>query len=67
MIKLVAVLCSIAAPFPCHEETVTTAISMTECTSAAIKFLPTWAEQRPAYELHGWKCLSGSKATERDA
>jgi hypothetical protein len=48
MIKLVAVLCRLAAPYDCHDETVTTAISMTACT-IAVRELPTWAEKFPAY------------------
>ena len=66
MIKLVAVLCRLAFPADCHEETVTTAISMTACT-IAVRDLAAWSEQFPAYYVAGWKCQMGAKALERGA
>lgn len=66
MIKLVAVLCSLSAPHPCHDETVTTAISMSECM-IAVKGLGEWSAQFPAYYVAGWKCQMGAKAMERGA
>lgn len=66
MIKLVAVLCRLAAPYDCHDETVTMAISMNECM-IGVKTLGEWAQQFPAYRVGGWKCQMGSKATEREA
>lgn len=67
MIKLVAVLCRLAAPYDCHEQLVTTSISMAACSTVAIQGLPKWAEQFPAYELRGWTCKEGPKAQEREA
>ncbi len=66
MIKLVAVLCRLAAPYDCHDETVTNALTMGDCM-VAVKTLAGWAEQFPAYRVGGWKCQLGSKATEREA
>jgi len=61
MIKLIAVLCRIAAPFDCHDEMVTNNTSMLACTMA-MRDLPEWAKQFPAYHLSHWKCQIGEKA-----
>ena len=66
MIKLIAVLCRLAMPTECHDETVTTAISMTACT-IAVRDLPEWSKQFPNHYVAAWKCQMGSKATEREA
>lgn len=66
MIKLIAVLCRLASPYDCHDETVSVSASMHECT-LAVRGLPEWAERFPAYRVGGWKCQMGSKATEREA
>lgn len=64
MIKLVATLCRLASPFDCHDQAVTSNTSMSECM-LAVRSLGDWSQQFPAYEVRGWKCQAGSKATER--
>lgn len=66
MIKLLAVLCRLAAPHDCHDQEVTTSITMGECL-IAVKSLPEWSNQFPAYYVGGWRCQIGIKATERGA
>jgi len=65
-IKLIATLCRLNFPADCHDEMVTTSISMTECM-VAVRGLPQWSEQFPAYYVAAWKCQIGVKATEREA
>lgn len=66
MVKLLAVLCTFAAPYVCHDETVRAGTSLSMC-QIAIRDLPDWMNDHPQYWLKGWKCQMGSKASERSA
>jgi hypothetical protein len=63
MIKIVAVLCSLAAPTSCHEQIVTTSdfaeISMQSCLMGAPQ-LAEWMKDHPAERLAGWRCVMGA-------
>jgi hypothetical protein len=64
MITIVAILCSLASPHDCHEETVASAsfgeISMTSCLMGAPQ-LADWMKDHPLERLAGWRCLFGKK------
>jgi hypothetical protein len=64
MIKIIAVLCSLAVPDQCRELTVTTSdfaeISMTSCLMGAPQ-LAEWMKDHPADRLAGWKCVIGEQ------
>ena len=66
MVKLVAVLCSLSAPYACHDETVPASTSLQLC-QIGVRVLAEWMNERPQYRLAGWKCQMGSKAMEREA
>jgi hypothetical protein len=65
MIKIVATLCSLAAPQDCHEQTVVTAdfgtISMTSCMMGAPQ-LADWMKDHPDERLARWRCFIGRRA-----
>jgi hypothetical protein len=62
VIKIIAVLCSLASPASCHEQTVTTSdfaqISMQSCLMGAPQ-LAEWMKQHPAERLAAWRCVFG--------
>lgn len=64
MIKIVAVLCNLAAPANCHEQIVTTSdfadISMQSCLMGAPQ-LADWMKQHPAERLAAWRCVIGGQ------
>ena len=64
MIKIIAVLCSLASPANSHEQTVTTSdftyISMQSCLVGAPQ-LAEWMKQHPAERLAAWRCVVGKQ------
>lgn len=64
MIKIIAVLCNLAAPANCHEQIVTTSnfadISMQSCLMGAPQ-LADWMKQHPAERLAAWRCVIGGQ------
>ena len=62
MIKIFAVICKIAAPSDCIEQTVTgsdfAALTITGCL-IGMPQLAKWMEGRPGYRLASWKCSIG--------
>lgn len=64
MIKIIAVLCSLASPGNCHEQIVTTSdfadVSMQSCMMGAPQ-LAEWMNQHPAERLAGWRCVIGQQ------
>jgi hypothetical protein len=64
VIKIIAVLCSLAAPADCHEEAVTTCdfaeLSMQSCMMGAPQFAD-WMKEHPAERLAGWRCEIGKR------
>jgi hypothetical protein len=64
MIKVIAVLCSLAAPADCSEQTVTTSdfadISIQSCLMGAPQ-MAEWMKQHPAERLAAWRCVVGKQ------
>ena len=64
MIKIIAVLCSLASPTNCHEQTVTTSdfadVSLQACLVGAPQ-LAEWMKQHPAERLSVWHCAVGKR------
>ncbi len=64
MIKIIAVLCSLASPDNCHEQTVTTSdvadVSMQSCM-IGMPQLAEWMKQHPAERLAAWRCVIGKQ------
>ena len=64
MIKIIAVLCSLASPNNCHEQIVTTSdfaqISVQSCLMGAPQ-LAEWMNQHPAERLAAWRCVIGDQ------
>ena len=64
MIKIIAVLCSLASPVNCHEQTATTSdfaeVSMQSCLMGAPQ-LAEWMKQHPAERLAAWRCVIGKQ------
>ncbi|KRP94469.1 MULTISPECIES: hypothetical protein [Bradyrhizobium] len=64
MIKIIAVLCSLASPSNCHEQIVTTSdfaqISVQACLMGAPQ-LAEWMNQHPAERLAAWRCVIGDQ------
>ncbi|MCK1732812.1 hypothetical protein IVA79_02320 [Bradyrhizobium sp. 138] len=64
MIKIIAVLCSLASPSNCHEQIVTTSdfaeISVQSCLMGAPQ-LADWMNQHPAERLAAWRCVIGKQ------
>lgn len=62
MIKIIAVLCSLANSSQCHEQLVTSSdfadITMTSCLMGAPQ-LAEWMRQHPAERLAKWRCVMG--------
>jgi hypothetical protein len=62
VIKVIAVLCSLATPTNCHEQIVTTSdfaeVSMQSCLMGAPQ-LADWMKQHPADRLAAWRCVIG--------
>ncbi|MBR0702597.1 hypothetical protein ML401_03100 [Bradyrhizobium sp. 62B] len=65
MIKIIAVLCSLASPTNCHEQIVTTSdfaeVSVQSCLMGAPQ-LADWMSQHPAERLAAWRCVIGNQA-----
>ncbi|MBR0784566.1 hypothetical protein [Bradyrhizobium iriomotense] len=65
MIKIIAVLCSLASPTNCHEQIVTTSdfaqISVQSCLMGAPQ-LAEWMNQHPAERLAAWRCVIGQQS-----
>lgn len=65
MIKIIAVLCSLASPTNCHEQIVTTSdfaeVSVQSCLMGAPQ-LADWMNQHPAERLAAWRCVIGNQA-----
>jgi hypothetical protein len=64
VIKIIAVLCSLAAPADCREQTVTTSdfanVSVQSCLMGAPQ-LADWMRGHPAERLAAWRCVLGSQ------
>ena len=64
MIKVIAVLCSLASPNNCHEQLVTSSdfaeISVQSCLMGAPQ-LAEWMNQHPAERLAAWRCVIGKQ------
>lgn len=64
MIKIIAVLCSLASPTNCHEQLVTSSdfaqISVQSCLMGAPQ-LAEWMNQHPAERLAAWRCVIGQQ------
>ncbi|MBR0851912.1 hypothetical protein JQ543_29525 [Bradyrhizobium diazoefficiens] len=64
MIKIIAVLCSLASPTNCHEQLVTSSdfdeISVQSCLMGAPQ-LAEWMNQHPAERLAAWRCVIGKQ------
>jgi hypothetical protein len=64
VIKIVAVLCSLASPEKCHEQVVTTSdfadVAMQSCLMGAPQ-LADWMKQHPAERLAAWRCVIGKQ------
>jgi len=64
VIKIVGVLCSLASPGDCHEQTVTTSdfaeLSMQSYMIGAPQ-LAAWMKEHPAERLAGWRCEIGKR------
>ena len=65
MIKIIAVLCSLASPTNCHEQIFTTSdfaeVSVQSCLMGAPQ-LADWMSQHPAERLAAWRCVIGNQA-----
>ena len=68
MIRVIAMLCSLASPDNCQERVVTTSdfaeVSLTSCLMGAPQ-LAEWMKQHPADRLAGWRCEIGGAARKR--
>jgi hypothetical protein len=64
MIKIIAVLCSLASPSNCHEQLVTSSdfaeVSVQSCLMGAPQ-LADWMNQHPAERLAAWRCVIGQQ------
>ncbi|MGY4627925.1 MULTISPECIES: hypothetical protein [Bradyrhizobium] len=64
MIKIIAVLCSLASPTNCHEQLVTSSdfaqVSVQSCLMGAPQ-LAEWMNQHPAERLAAWRCVIGQQ------
>ena len=65
MIKIIAVLCSLASPSNCHEQLVTSSdfaqVSVQSCLMGAPQ-LADWMNQHSAERLAAWRCVIGNQA-----
>jgi hypothetical protein len=68
VIKIIAVLCSLASPTICSEQTVTSSdfadVSIQSCLMGAPQ-LAEWMKQHPAERLAAWRCVIGKKVGAR--
>jgi hypothetical protein len=64
VIKIIAVLCSLASPSNCHEQLVTSSdfadVSVQSCMMGAPQ-LAEWMNQHPGERLAGWRCVIGQQ------
>jgi len=64
VIKIIAVLCSLASPSNCHEQLVTSSdfaqVSVQSCLMGAPQ-LAEWMNQHPAERLAAWRCVIGQQ------
>ena len=64
MIKIIAVLCSLASPSNCHEQLVTSSdfaqVSVQSCLMGAPQ-LAECMNQHPAERLAAWRCVIGQQ------
>jgi len=64
VIKIIAVLCSLASPGSCHEQLVTSSdfaqVSVQSCLMGAPQ-LAEWMNQHPAERLAAWRCVIGQQ------
>ena len=64
MIKIIAVLCSLASSANCHEQIVITSdfadVSMQSCLMGAPQ-LAEWMNQHPTERLAAWRCAVGKQ------
>jgi len=64
MIKIIAVLCSLASPGNCHEQLVTSSdfaeVSVQSCLMGAPQ-LAEWMNQHPSERLAAWRCVIGQQ------
>jgi len=64
VIKIIAVLCSLASPSNCHEQLVTSSdfaqVSVQACLMGAPQ-LAEWMNQHPAERLAAWRCVIGQQ------
>lgn len=70
MIKIIAIVCRIANPTDCFEQTAHFSDKMSDCELAPAALAQWFAEQhydKQGYFAKGWKCQFGSRATERAA
>jgi hypothetical protein len=62
MIKIIAVLCSLASPANCREQIITSSdfadVSVQSCLMGAPQ-LAVWMKQHPAERLAAWRCVIG--------
>lgn len=65
MIKIIAVLCSLASPSNCHEQLVTSSdfaeVSVQSCLMGAPQLADSM-NQHPAERLAAWRCVIGNQA-----
>jgi hypothetical protein len=65
VIKIIAVLCSLASPSNCHEQLVTSSdfaeVSVQSCLMGSPQ-LADWMNQHPAERLAAWRCVIGNQA-----
>lgn len=65
MIRIIAVLCSLAHPSDCHEQIVASSISADLSVTGCEVGMPQLAQFMslyPQYRLAGWRCEYGDKA-----
>lgn len=67
MIKIIAVICQLAAPDVCRQQVVTTSdygnLTMTGCL-VGMPALVDWIKQFPGYRLDSWRCSIGGAEKE---
>jgi hypothetical protein len=62
MIKIIAVLCSLASPSNCHEQLVTSSDFAEVSVQSRLMGAPQlaeWMNQHPAERLAAWRCVIG--------
>ena len=70
-IKIVAILCELAAPYDCRERIVTSSdfaeLSIQSCLMGAPQLAEWMMREHPAERLGGWRCVIGAPAKGRGA